>query len=70
MKDYNDRVLAEELADWDKFRKITTKSYNAGNDSVDYRVSNAVTITVAANCQSADDSVKNSVSTAIREYEY
>ena len=32
MKDYNDRVLAEEFADWDNFRKITTKIYNAGHE--------------------------------------
>ena len=46
MNVYNDRVLAEEIADFDKFRKITTKIYSAGHDSVDYRVSNAVLIDV------------------------
>lgn len=46
MNVYNDRVYAEEIADRYKFRKITTKIYNAGNDSVDYRVHNAVLIDV------------------------
>ena len=46
MNVYNDRVLAEEIADFDKFRKITTAIYSAWNDRADYRVSNAVLVGV------------------------
>jgi hypothetical protein len=68
MNVYNDRVYAEEIADWDKFRKITTKIYSAGHDRSDYRVYNAVLLDVF----NGVDPIKllSCVGSALEYYEY
>jgi hypothetical protein len=64
MNVYNDRVYAEEIADWDKFRKITTKIYSGS----DYRVYNAVLLDVF----NGVDPIKllSCVGSALEYYEY
>jgi hypothetical protein len=68
MNVYNDRVLAEEIADFDKFRKITTAIYSDWNDRADYRVSNAVLVGVFDGVNPIQ--LLSCVGGSLNEYEY
>ena len=68
MKDYNDRVYAEELADVLKFRKITTEIYSAGHYRSDYRVYNAVLLDVFNGVGPIQ--LLSCVDSALKYYEY
>lgn len=68
MNVYNDRVYAEELADQDKFRKITAKIYSDGHDRSDYRVCNAVIMDVFNGVDPIQ--LLSCVGSALEYYEY
>ena len=68
MKDCNDRVLEEELADRDKFRKFAAKIYNAGHYRSDYRVCNAVLLDVFNGVDPIQ--LLSCVGSALEYYEY
>lgn len=73
MKDYNDRVLAEELAMiFDKFRNNVNNPLDVSvNNSIDWNVWSAVFVSVLNSASnSAGHFVRDTINNAMNEYEY